>query len=204
MSQINFGTWESLTVGIRLDEGVILAGTKKIAYGHMIMGEGGKNIFVLDNIGFGFAGHVSDLQSLIKEIRYEMNYLKLQLNRPPTIHSIANRLGLILYSRKFFPYITFAVVAGVDPVTKKPILYSLDPVGSVMEEDYAASGFSMDIVTGVLEDGYDPKLSIEEGKDLILRTMKVAAKRDVYSSKKIDLAILTKDKVIEETVTLDI
>ena len=62
----------------------------------------------------------------------------------------------------------------------------------------------MDIVTGVLEDGYDPKLSIEEGKDLILRTMKVAAKRDVYSSKKIDLAILTKDKVIEETVTLDI
>ena len=203
MGQINFGTWESLVAGIRLEEGVILAGTKKVSYGRMVMGESGKSIYVIDDIGFGFAGHVSDLQSLIKEIRFEVSFLKNQINRPLTIKSIANRLGILLYVRKFFPYITFAIVGGYDKLKKKSVLFTLDPVGSVMEEDFAASGLSTDIATGVLEDNYDPKMSIEEGKDLILRTMKAVARRDIYASRNIDLAILTQNEIRIETVKID-
>ena len=205
MAQISFGTWESLVAGVRLNEGVLLAGTKKIAYGNMIIAETGTNIYVFDNIGFAFAGHVSDLQSLIKEVKFEINYLKQMVGRPLTVHAVANRLGLTLYSMKAFPYITFALVGGVDKLgDKKPVLYSLDPVGSVMEEDYAASGLSMDIVTGILEEDYDPSLSIEEGKDLLVRTMKVAAKRDVYAGKKIDIAVITSDGSKLETVKLNV
>jgi len=204
LGQISFGTWESLVAGIRVKDGVILAGTKKVAYGHMVMGETGRGIFLIDDIGFGFAGHVSDLQSLIKEIRFEINYMRTQVDRHLTINSVANRLGILLYARKFFPYITFAIVGGYDKILKKPVLFTLDPVGSVMEEDFAASGISTDIATGVLEDNYTPDMSIEKGKDLILRTMKAVARRDLYASRKIDLAILTKDESKIETVKLDV
>ena len=204
MAHINFGTWESLAVGLKAKDGVLLAGTKKISYGNMAVTDTGKNVFLIDNVGFAFAGHVSDLQSLIKEINFDIRILKHQLERPLSIHAIANRLGLTLYSMKFFPYITFALVGGIDKINNnKPMLYSLDPVGSVMEEDYAASGLSTDIVTGILEEEYDPSLSVEEGKKLLIRTMTVAAKRDVYAGKNVDIAVITKDKSFLETVKLE-
>jgi len=199
------GTIEASVIGVKLKDGVILAGTKNIAYGHIVISQAGKNVAILDKVGFAFAGHVSDLQTLLKEIQFEIRYLKYQLDRPLSLHAIANRLGLILYSMKFFPYITFALVGGIDEVKgDKPILFSLDPVGSVMEEDYAASGTSVEIAMGILEDRYRRDMTIEEGRNLVLDVMKAIARRDVYAGRYIDIALISKEKAEIETIKLDI
>lgn len=205
MSQIEFGTWESLVLGMKCKDGVILAGTKKVSYGYLVISQIGRAVEVIDNVGFAFAGHVADLQSLLKEVRIEMNYLKYTLGRPLTISAVANRLGMILYSWKLFPYITFAIVGGVDKVgSEEPKLFSLDPVGSVMEEDYTASGVSAEIALGLLEDRYKKDLTVNEAKELAINAMKSVAKRDVLAGRYIDLAIITKDNAELKTITLDI
>lgn len=205
MSRIELGTWESLVLGIKCKDGVVLAGTKKISYGYLVISQIGRAVDVIDNIGFAFAGHVADLQSLLKEIKIEINYLKYTLGRPLTVSAVANRLGLILYSWKLFPYITFAIVGGVDKVGGEvPKLYSLDPVGSVMEEDYTASGISAEIALGLLEDRYRKDLTVDEAKELAMDAMKSVARRDVLAGRYIDLAIITKDGAKIDTITLDV
>jgi len=205
MSRIELGTWESLVLGIKCKDGVVLAGTKKVSYGYLVVSQIGKAVDIIDNIGFAFAGHVADLQSLLKEIRIEMGYLKYTLGRPLTVAAIANRLGMILYSWKLFPYITFAIVGGVDKIGKKtPKLYSLDPVGSVMEENYTASGLSAEIALGILEDRYREDLTVKEARELAIDAMKSVAKRDVLAGRYIDLAVITEDEAKLETITLEI
>lgn len=205
MSRVELGTWESLVLGIKCKNGVVLAGTKKVSYGYLVVSQIGRAVDIIDNIGFAFAGHVADLQNLLKEMRIEISYLKYTLGRPLTVAAIANRLGMILYSWKLFPYITFAIVGGVDKISeKKPRLYSLDPVGSVMEENYTASGLSAEIALGILEDRYREDLSVKEAKNLALEAMKSVAKRDVLAGRYIDLAVITDDEAKLETITLDI
>ncbi|MCD6491683.1 MAG: proteasome subunit beta [Candidatus Njordarchaeia archaeon] len=203
MTQINLGSWESVVAGLRCKDGIILAGTKNISYGYLVLSKAGKTVEVIDNVGFAFSGHVSDLQSLVKEIRFEMQYWKYTLDRPLTTSAIAHRLGLLLYSWKLFPYITFSIVGGYDKIPVEGFhLYTLDPVGSVMEEKYAASGTSTEIAIGVIEENYDENMSLEEGKKLILDAMKSVSKRDVLAGKFIDLAIITKSGSKVETIEL--
>ena len=205
LGSIELGTWESLVLGMRCKDGIILAGTKKISYGYLVISQIGRAVEVIDNIGFAFSGHVADLQSLLKEIKMEMNYLKYTLGRPLTISAIANRLGLILYSWKLFPYITFALVGGYDKIPEeKPRLYSLDPVGSVIEEDYAASGVSAEVAIGLLEDRYHKDITVEEAQKLAVDAMKAVARRDVLAGRYIDIAIIKKDSSELKTVTLEV
>ncbi len=205
MSRIELGTWESLVLGIKCKDGVVLAGTKKVSYGYLVISQIGRAVEVIDNVGFAFAGHVADLQNLLKEIKIEMGYLKYTLNRPLTVAAIANRLGMILYSWKLFPYITFAIVGGVDKIGEKtPKLYSLDPVGSVMEENYTASGVSAEIALGLLEDQYREDLTVEEARKLAIDAMSSVAKRDVLAGRYIDLAVITEKESKLETITLDV
>mgnify|MGYP000468682483 CR=1 FL=1 len=205
MSQISLGTWESLVLGMRCKDGVILAGTKKVSYGYLVVSQqAGRAVDILDNVGFAFAGHVADLQNLLRTIKIEINYLKYTLGRPLSISAIANRLGLILYSYKLFPYITFALIGGVDKYPEKPRLFSLDPVGSVIEEEYAASGISAEVAIGLLEDRYSPDMSVDDAKELALDVMRAVARRDVLAGKYVDLAVITREKSELQTITLKI
>lgn len=202
---ISLGTWESLVLGMKCKDGVVLAGTKKLSYGYLVVSQAGRAVEIIDNIGFAFAGHVADLQSLLKEIKVEMNYLKYTLGRPLTISAIANRLGLILYSWKLFPYITFAIVGGIDTIPEvKPRIYALDPVGSIMEEDYTASGISAEVAIGLLEDRYKKDMSMKEAEQLAIDTMKAVARRDVLAGRHVDIALIGKNKSELKTITLDV
>jgi len=73
-----------------------------------------------------------------------------------------------------------------------------------MEEDYAASGTSAEVAIGILEDRYDPKISVKEGAELLMDAMKAVARRDVLAGRYIDLAIITKDKALLETKKLEV
>jgi len=194
-----------MVAGVKCVDGIVLAGTKNVSYGYLVVSQAGRSVYVIDRIGLAFAGHVADLQSLVKEMEFELRYAKLRLERELTTEAVAHRLGLILYSWKLFPHITFALVGGIDRMPQeKPRLFSLDPVGSVIEENYAASGTSAEVAIGILEDRYDPKMPISEGKKILMEAMKAVARRDVLAGRYIDLAVITKDKSSIETIKLDV
>lgn len=202
--RIQPGTIGSIVVGVRVNDGVILAGSKKASYGRLKVTTSSKVLSIIDDIGLAFAGQIADMESLRKNIRYEMTQKKLSTDRRMTTKGIANLLGNILYANKLFPYISFSLIGGWDKDGESgPHLYTLDPIGSVMQERYAAGGLSQDIALGVLEDRYEEDLSLNAAQDVVEKTMKTLASRDVLAGKEIDIARITKKGAERESKTLE-
>jgi len=189
------------TVGVVCPEGVILASEKRVSYGYLIVSKGGKKVFKLtDRIGAACAGLVSDMQILVREVEAYSNLYSLDVSRPISVRSAAKLMSTLLFNRRLAPLITQTIVGGLDE--EGPTLYALDIMGSVIPDEYAAVGSGTEIAMGLLEEGYKENLTIEEAKNLVTRAIKSAISRDIMSGNGIDLLIITKDGIREESIKL--
>jgi len=84
-----------------------------------------------------------------------------------------------------------ALIGGVDESGAH--IYSIDPFGSVTEETCVSTGSGSPVAYGVLEDGYSPKLTVNEGVSLVVRAVTSAMKRDAGSGDSFDVAVVTKN-----------
>ena len=189
------------TIGITCKDGVILSSEKRVSYGNMVMSKSGKKTFTITSyIGAACAGLVADMQIFIRDISAYAKLYELDHNRLISVRSAAKFMSTTLFQRRYFPYITQTIVGGMDD--EGPSIYVLDPLGSLIPDTYATVGSGAEIAIGVLETYYKDGLSLEEGKDLVVRAMKSALARDAMSGNGIDLLIITKDGVKEESVAL--
>ena len=62
-----------------------------------------------------------------------------------------------------FPLLTQVIVGGV---VDKPIMYTLDPLGSVLPDEYAAVGTGAEMALGVLDPQYKANMTKDEAIDL--------------------------------------
>jgi proteasome beta subunit len=81
-----------------------------------------------------------------------------------------------------------------------PAIYVLDVIGSVLPDTYAAVGSGAPIATGVLEEGYKEGMFQQDAKELVLRAIKSAVRRDSMSGDGVDFLIVNKEGVQEETI----
>jgi len=187
------------TVGIVCKDGVILASEKRISYGNLVLSRAGKKVFkITSNIGAACAGLVSDMQILVREVGAYANLFRLEVNRPISVKAVAKLMSNLLFSRRLFPLITQTVVGGVDE--NGPSLYVLDVLGSNIPDDYTAVGSGAEMAIGVLEESYKEDITVKEGRELALRAIKSAISRDAMSGDGIDLLIITKDGIEEESI----
>jgi proteasome beta subunit len=189
------------TIGLVCKEGVILASEKRVSYGYLIVSKGGKKVFkITDRIGAACAGLVSDMQILIREMEVYSNLFSLDSGRPISVRAAAKLMSNLLFSSRMAPLITQTVVGGIDE--EGPQIFILDPLGSVLPDKYSAVGTGTEIAIGVLEEEYKEDMSIEKGKDLVLRAIKSAISRDTMSGDGIDFMTITKQGITEETIKL--
>jgi len=187
------------TVGVVCSDGVILASEKRVSYGGLVLSRAGKKVFkIADHIGSACAGLVSDMQMLIREVAFYANLFRLEARRPIGVRAAAKGMSNLLFSRRLVPLLTQTIVGGVDD--EGPSLYVLDVLGSVIPDKYAAVGSGAEIALGVLEEGYKDGLTIEEGKELVVRAIKSAVSRDAMSGDGIDFIIITKNGIKEESM----
>lgn len=187
------------TVGAVCPDGVILASEKRVSYGYLIVSKGGKKVFTITKkIGAACAGLVSDMQILVREVEAYTNLFSLDVGRTISVRSAAKLMSNILFNRRLAPLITQTIVGGMDE--EGPSLYVLDVLGSVIPDKYAVVGSGTEIAVGVLEEGYKEKMTMEEAKDLVTRSIKSAISRDIMSGDGIDFLLITKDGTTEESV----
>jgi len=187
------------TVGIVCPQGVILASEKRVSYGYLVVSKGGKKVFkITEHIGAACAGLVSDMQILVREVEAYANLYSLEVGRPISVRAAAKLMSNLLFNRRLAPLITQTIVGGTDH--EGASLYVLDVLGSVIPDKYAVVGSGTEIAMGVLEEGYREDISIEEGKDLVMRAIKSAISRDVMSGDGIDFLLITKDGIREESI----
>jgi proteasome beta subunit len=187
------------TVGVVCTDGVVLASEKRFSYGYFVMSKTSKKVFkITDRIGAACAGLVGDMQILVKEAAAYLNLYSLEANIPISVRAAAKLIGNLLFQNRLYPYITQIIIGGIDE--NGPKLFALDPLGSVIEDKYASVGTGAELAIGILEAEYKENLTVEEAKELVKKAVKAAVSRDAGSGNGIDLLIITKDGIKEETI----
>jgi proteasome beta subunit len=187
------------TLGITCKDGVILASEKRVSLGYLVVSKTGKKVFkVTETIGAACAGLMGDMQILLREVSAYAKIFELESGRKISVRSVAKVLSNMLFERRYFPYITQTIVGGVDD--EGASIYILDPYGSVIQDKYATVGTGAEIAIGVLETGYRDGLTLEDGRELAIRAMKSAMARDAVSGNGIDILIISKNGIKEETI----
>ena len=163
------------------------------------MSRAGKKVFkITDRIGVACAGMVSDMQILVREVGAYARLYEYEVGRPMSVKAAAKLMSNILFAQRLFPLLTQTIVGGIDD--EGPVLYVLDPLGSVVPDKYAAVGSGAEIAMGVLEAEYKDGLSMELGRGLALRAIKSAISRDAISGDGVDMLFITPDGAKEESI----
>jgi len=187
------------TIGLVCADGVVLASEKRFSYGYFVMSKTSKKVFkITDRIGAACAGLVGDMQILVKEAAAYLNLYSLEAGTPISVRATAKLIGNLLFQNRLYPYITQIIIGGIDE--EGPKLFALDPLGSVIEDKYASVGTGAELAIGILEAEYKENLTIEEAKELVKKAVKAAVSRDAGSGNGIDLLIITRNGVKEETI----
>ncbi|NIP62839.1 MAG: proteasome subunit beta [Nitrosopumilaceae archaeon] len=176
-------------VGITFNDGLVLASEKRIAYGNLLVSKSTKKTFqITPKVGAACAGLVADMQILSLQIAALAKIRKMELKRDIPPNSIAKMMSNMMYERRFFPLLTQVIVGGV---VDKPVIYTLDPLGSVLPDDYAAVGTGAEMALGVLDQQFKKELTEEEAVDLAKRSIKAATMRDSFSGDGTDILVIT-------------
>jgi proteasome beta subunit len=140
---------------------------------------------------------VADMQILIRQIEAFAKIRALEMRRPVPPNSIAKMVSVMLFERRYFPLLTQVIIGGVD---SKPMIYTLDPLGSLLPDDFAAAGTGAEIAIGVIESGYKAGMTEKDAKDLAVKSIRSAVSRDAASGDGVDLLVITKKGCKEESV----
>ncbi|ADM28716.1 proteasome endopeptidase complex, beta subunit [Ignisphaera aggregans DSM 17230] len=188
-------------VGIKVNDGVVVAAEKRISYGGYIVSRAGKKVFrIADHMVIAAAGLFADMQSLSRIISAEIMYRELLSSSKMRVRAAAKLLSAILYSYKLMPFLSEIIFAGFDEEGYH--LYVLDPVGSIIEDDYAAIGTGASIAIGVIESEYKNTLTIDQATELAIKSVKAAISRDAVSGDGIDIAVVTNNGINERSILL--
>lgn len=180
------------TVGLQTADGVVLATDRRASLGRMVSS---KNVIKVEQIhptaALTIAGSVSAAQSLLRTLRAEVNLYEARRGEHMSITGLSTLAANLLRSGAFF--IVQPVLGGVDDEGNH--IYSLDPLGASMKEEYTVSGSGSQFALGVLEQQYDEEHSIEEAREVATRSIESAIERDTASGNGIAIATITEDGV---------
>jgi proteasome beta subunit len=186
-------------VGVTYKEGVVLGAERRITLGSMVVSKKGKKVFmVTGNVGAVCAGMVADMQNLVKEVGVYAKLKELEAKRQLKASAVAKLTSVIMFERRFSPLLTQVILGGVDA---KPRIWVLDPLGSLLTDEYASVGTGAEMATGVMEAGYSPGMSEKDARDLTVSSIKAAIERDSMSGNGIDLLTLDKQGFREEAIS---
>nr|WP_205596796.1 archaeal proteasome endopeptidase complex subunit beta [Halostella salina] len=181
------------TVGLVTADGVVIATDMRASLGGRFVSN--KNVQkvepIHDTAALTLVGSVGGAQSFIQNLRAEANLYEARRGESMSINALSTLAGNFARGGPFFAI--NPILGGVDDDGHH--VYSIDPAGGVMADDYTVTGSGMQLAYGVLEQEYEEGLSNEEAKTVAARSVKSAAERDTGSGNGVFLAEITDDGV---------
>jgi len=190
-------------VGIKTKEGVVLAAEKKVSYGFYTLSTAGKKVFIVnDRLAIASAGIIADMQTLAKILKVNAKAYELEMRRKPSVHAMAKLLSVAMFSRRIMPFFAEVLVGGIDD--EGPHLIVMDPLGSLIEDNYAALGTGAKLAIAIIDASYKPDMPLQDAKKLAVQALKAALERDPVSGGGVDLVVIDKNGAREEEVKLQV
>lgn len=157
------------------------------------------------------AGMQADRLQLQEVLKYRLEwYGHNNSGKVPSTAAIAQLLSTTLYQRRFFPYYTFNIIAGLDE-NGDGVCYSYDAVGCTEPLKYGTTGSGSSFIEPLMDclirkpnmvGGTEAQLTKDEALLLLKNAMTGTAERDIYTGDSVKFIILTKDGVEEQTMPL--
>jgi proteasome beta subunit len=189
------------TIGITTDEGVVVATDKRASLGGRFVSN--KNVQKVEQIhptaALTLVGSVGGAQSFIRTLRAEVNLYEARRDQEMSMKALATLAGNFARGGPFFAI--NPILGGVDDDGHH--VYSIDPAGGVMEDDYTVTGSGLTVAYGTLEDRYEDDMSNDEARQAAAAAIKAAAERDTGSGNGIFIADVTADGVDIDDYGLD-
>ncbi|XP_065917110.1 proteasome subunit beta type-1-like [Dysidea avara] len=163
-----------------------------------------------DNVVLGCCGFHGDVLMLTKNISSRMKIFEYTHHKKMSCSAVAQMLSTTLYYKRFFPYYTYNILAGLDN-EGKGCVYSFDPVGSYERETYRAGGSSASMLQPLLDNqigfknqtGVDKEpITREKAVSLIKDVFISAAERDIYTGDGLKIHIISAEGIETELIPL--
>ncbi|MEM4347772.1 MAG: archaeal proteasome endopeptidase complex subunit beta [Candidatus Altiarchaeota archaeon] len=179
------------TIGLTCSNGVIFACDKRASWGTFIASKRARKVFKInDRVGATVAGSVGDAESLMRLIQAEANLYETNNKEIMSTKAVATLIANVLQGSKYFPYLVELLIGGF---IKNARLFTLDPVGGLIEEKYAATGSGSPVAYGILERDYSDNKTVEEQIPLALIALNSAMQRDCATGDGIALVTITNE-----------
>lgn len=171
-------------IGIRTNEGVVLAVEKKLPSVLMDPSSVEKLQEIDTHIGCASSGLAGDAKTLIDHARVECQSHRFSYNEPLSLEAVtqsvsdlainfgADKKGGDKSKKKKMsrPFGVSLLVGGIDE--HGPALYQTDPSGTYLKWDARAIGSAAEGAQAYIQESYQQDMSIEEAKKLALQTLK--------------------------------
>lgn len=185
-------------VGISFNNGVLLASEQRVSFGNFLVNKNTKKTFVLtENVGAACAGMVADMNVLARQVAALSKIRKMEIRRKVPTNSVAKLMSVIMFERRYFPLLTQVIVGGYDD---KPRIYTLDPLGSLLPDEYAAVGSGAEMALGILDAQYNSQMNEDDAKNLAIKSIRSAIQRDASSGDGIDILTISNRGKNEESL----
>ncbi|KRX04132.1 hypothetical protein PPERSA_08347 [Pseudocohnilembus persalinus] len=184
-------------VALSYNGGVIVAADTRTSSGSYVSSRVTDKLdYVHDRIYCLRSGSAADTQTLAKYVRYYTNMHSVELNKLPHVKTIAQCFGNFMYEYKDVMSASI-IVAGWDPYNGGQV-FSVPPGGSVMKSEYALGGSGSGYIQSLVDDNFKTNMSHQEARELAIKAVSHAKKRDGSSGGCVRLVNITKDSVDRE------
>jgi len=189
------------TIGISTAEGVVIATDKRASLGGRFVSN--KNVQKVEQIhptaALTLVGSVGGAQSFIRTLRAEVNLYESRRGKDMSMKALSTLAGNFARGGPFLAI--NPILGGVDEDGSH--IYSIDPAGGVMEDDYTITGSGLTVAYGTLEDRYEEDMTNDEAQRAAAAGIKAAAERDTGSGNGIYVAEVTAEGVDISDYDLD-
>jgi proteasome beta subunit len=181
------------TVGVATDDGVVIGTDMRASLGGRFVSN--KDVQKVEPIhptaAMTLVGSVGGAQSFIRSLRSEASLYETRRGEPMSIPALATMAGN--YARGGPFRAINPILGGVD--AEGSHVYSIDPAGGVVADDYTVTGSGMQVAYGTLEQYYEEGLSLDETRSVVARAVQSATERDTGSGNGVFLAEITSEGV---------
>ena len=177
------------TIGLVCNEGIVMGTEMRATMGNLIGHKTTQKLFkISDNMALTVAGLVGDAQMLARWLSAEVKLYELKTGTSMSLRASSTLMANIMNGRRYMPFWVQLLLGGID--SEGGHVYSLDAAGGAIPDKFQTTGSGSPFVYGVLEDRFKENMSVEEGKNLGVRALTAAMKRDSASGDGISMCVI--------------
>ncbi|MFW9938145.1 MAG: proteasome subunit beta [Candidatus Thorarchaeota archaeon] len=181
------------TVGIIVKDGVLIGTESQATAGYMVATKTAQKLFQINDFTAAtISGGVADCQYVVNQLKAFSRLKEVEEEKVPDPKYIASITRNILFSGRSY-FLCMMIVGGYSQREKKGLLYGVDLLGTMYEEEnFLSFGSGSPFSLGVLEVDWKPNLTKSAGIDLIKSAITSSRERDAASG--FDIQLCTIDK----------